>query len=102
MTLASFLKHFISLDIFFSLATCRKFDIKINNIKTEAMKISRMQKQLNLHIDNVQVKQVLEFKYLGSMFAENGRFDREIETICQKANAVTYQLSPLLLHPKIN
>uniref|UniRef100_A0A0B7BV07 Uncharacterized protein n=2 Tax=Arion vulgaris TaxID=1028688 RepID=A0A0B7BV07_9EUPU len=28
--------------------------------------------------------------------------DREIETRCQKANAVTYQLSPLLKHPSIN
>jgi hypothetical protein len=65
------------------------------------MKISRMQKPLNLHTDNIQAKQVSEFKYLGSIYAENARFDREIETRCQKANAVTYQLSPLLLHPKI-
>jgi hypothetical protein len=82
-------------------ATCRKFDMKINNIKTEAMKVNRIQKPLNLHTDNIQVKRISVFKYLGSVFAENGRLDREIGTRCQKTNAVTYQLSPLLLHPKI-
>jgi hypothetical protein len=54
--------------------------MKINNIKTEAMKINKMQKPLNLYTDNIQVKQVSEFKYLGSIFAENRRLDREIET----------------------
>jgi hypothetical protein len=49
--------------------------MKINNIKTEAMKINRMQKLLNLDTNNIQVKQVSEFKYLGSIFAENGRLD---------------------------
>jgi hypothetical protein len=60
-----------------------------------------MQKPLNLQNDNIQVKQVSEFKCLGSILAENGRLDREIETRCQKTNSVTYQLSLLLLYPKI-
>ena len=38
---------------------------------------------------------------MAAFFSENGRLDREIETWCQKANTMTYQLSPLLLHPKI-
>ncbi len=29
------------------------------------------------------------------------KLDREIETRCQKANAITYQLAPLLKHPNI-
>ena len=36
------------------------------------------------------------------MFTENGKLDREIETRCQKANAVSYQLAPLLKHPSIS
>ena len=36
------------------------------------------------------------------MFTENGKLDREIETRCQKANAVGYQLAPLLKHPSIS
>ena len=82
-------------------ATCRKYNMKINTQKTETMKICRTPSPLNIQIDNIGVKQVSEFKYLGSIFTENGSLDREIETRCQKANAVTYQLSPLLLHPKI-
>lgn len=82
--------------------TCSKYNMKINITKTEAMLLSRTQKPLNIHITQDRVKQVSEFKYLGSIFSENGKLDREIETRCQKANAVTYQLSPLLLHPKIN
>ena len=36
------------------------------------------------------------------MFTKNGKLDREIETRCQKANAVSYQLAPLLKHPSIS
>jgi hypothetical protein len=36
------------------------------------------------------------------MFTEDGKIDREIETRCQKANALIYQLTPLLKHPNIS
>ena len=49
-----------------------------------------------------QLKQTNEFKYLGSMFIENGKLDREIEIRRQKAKAVNYQLAPLLKHPTIS
>jgi hypothetical protein len=61
-----------------------------------------MQKSLYIHTDNVRVKQVSEFKYLGSIIAENGRLDREIETTRQKIITVTYQLSLLLLTLRSN
>lgn len=35
------------------------------------------------------------------MFTEDGRLDREIEIRCQKANALIYQLTPLLKHQNI-
>ena len=47
------------------------------------------------------MKQTTEFKYLGNTFTEGGKLDREVETRCQKANAVSYQLAPLLRHPNI-
>ncbi len=43
------------------------------------------------------MKQVKEFKYLGSIFTENGKLNREIETRIQKANNFSYQLIALLL-----
>src|ERR1700729_1056647 len=65
------------------------------------MKVSRTQGSLNIYLDNTPLKQVQEFKYLGSMITEYGRMDREIETRCQKANTLIYQLTPLLTHPNI-
>lgn len=55
-----------------------------------------------VYVANSKIRQVNEFKYLGSYFTEDGKFDREIEARIQKANAVTYQLSPLLRHPSIS
>ena len=66
------------------------------------MKVSRNHSPLNIHVSSTLLKQVKEFKYLGSTFSENGSMDREIEMRTQKANTVTYQLAPLLSHPNIS
>ncbi|CAL1547254.1 unnamed protein product, partial [Lymnaea stagnalis] len=42
-----------------------------------------------------------EFKYLGSYFVEDGEMDREIETRGHSAKAVSYQIAPLLRHPRV-
>ena len=75
--------------------------MKISIGKTETMKVSRNPGPLRIHINNNSLRQVQEFKYLGSTFTEDGRLNREIETRVQKANNVSYQLAPLLKHPNI-
>ena len=45
--------------------------------------------------------QTVEYKYLGSIFSESWKMNREIEVRIQRANSVIYQLSPLLQHCKI-
>jgi hypothetical protein len=56
---------------------------------------------LNKPVKNIKLKQVPEFKYLGSIFTEDGKMERENETKChQKAKTVIYQISPLPRHPK--
>ena len=65
------------------------------------MSVGRTPEQLDIKISGTQLKQTTDFKYLGSIFSQDGRLDREIETRCQKANAVSYQLAPLLKHPDI-
>ena len=80
---------------------CTNYDMKISIGKTETMKISRNPGPLRIHINNNSLRQVQEFKYLGSTFTEDGRLNREIETRVQKANNVSYQLAPLLKHPNI-
>ena len=81
--------------------SCEKYDMKISINKTEVMSVSRNPGKLDININGTQLKQTKEFKYLGSLFTEDGKLDREIETRCQKANAVSYQLAPLLKHPSI-
>ena len=75
--------------------------MKISISKTEVMTASRNPSDLNIDINGAKLQQVKEFKYLGSIFTEDGRLEREIETRCQKANAVSYQLAPLLRHESI-
>ena len=75
---------------------CKHMNMKISIAKTEVMKVSRNPGQLNIVIDGTQLQQTVEFKYLGSIFTQDGRMDREIESRIMKANAVTYQLAPLL------
>ena len=82
--------------------SCETYSMKISTSKTEVMTVSKRPDKLDININGTQLKQTNEFKYLGSMFTENGKLDREIETRCQKANAVSYQLAPLLKHPSIS
>lgn len=56
----------------------------------------------NIQVNNIKLKQVPEFTYLGSILMEDGRIKREIETRCHTVNTVTYQISPLLRHSKID
>ena len=75
--------------------------MKIGVNKTEAMKVSRTPGTLNIKINDTNLKQVKEFRYLVSLFTEDGRMNREIENRIQKANNVSYQLVPLLRHSDI-
>ena len=75
--------------------------MKISVNKTETMKVSRTPGTLNIKINDTNLKQVKEFKYLDSIFTEGGRMNREIENRTQRANNVSYQLGPLLKHSDI-
>ena len=77
-------------------STCEEYDMKI-----ETMKVSRTPGTLNIKINDTNLKQVKEFKYLGSIFTEDGGMNREIENRIQKASNVSYQLVPLLKHSDI-
>ena len=65
------------------------------------MSVGRVPEQLDIKVSGTQLKQTSDLKCLGSIFSQDGRLDREIENRCQKANAVSYQLAPLLRLPNI-
>ena len=81
---------------------CKTYGMKISTSKTEVMAVSKRPDKLDININGTQLKHTNEFTYLGSMFTENGKLDREIEIRCQKASAVSYQLASLLKHPSIS
>lgn len=81
--------------------SCMQHDMKINIEKTEILTINAAQMEVPIKIDNQVLKDVKEFKYLGSIFTSDGKLEREIETRIQQANKVLYQLSPILKHPAI-
>ena len=60
-------------------STCREYDMKISINKTETLKVSRTPGTLNINNNNTNLKHVEEFKYLGRIFTEDGRMNREIE-----------------------
>ena len=82
--------------------SCETYGMKISISNTEVMTVSKRPDKLDININGTQLKQTNEFKYLGSMFTENGKLDREIEIRCQKADTVNYQLAPLLKHTSIS
>ena len=63
--------------------------MKISIGKTEVMSVGRSPENLDITIKGEQLKQAREFKYLGSVFTEDGKLDREIETCVQKATALS-------------
>ena len=76
--------------------------MNISISKTETMLVSRSPAtNVSININDKPLQQVQEFKYLGSIFTEDGKLDREIETRCQKANNITFLIGPLLSHPAI-
>ena len=75
---------------------CETYGMKISTSKTEVMTVSKKPDKLDININGTQLKHTNEFTYLGSLFTENGKLDREIEIRCQKPNAVNYQRAPLL------
>ena len=80
--------------------SCETYGMKISTSKTEVMTVSKRPNKLDININRIHLKHTNEFTYLGSMFTENGKLDREIEIRYQKINAVSYQLAPLQKHPQ--
>ena len=63
---------------------CEQYGIKVNISKTETGKVCRTPGSLSIGINNIKLKQVIEFKYLGSIFTKDGRLSREIGTNCRR------------------
>jgi beta-glucosidase-like glycosyl hydrolase len=67
--------------------------MKINTEKTETMAIGRHTQCLNITVVNDSIKQTNEFKYLGTVFSDDGKIDKEIDIRYNKANQILGQLT---------
>ena len=72
--------------------------MRISRDKTEVMVTSREPIQCDIELDGETLRQVEQFKYLGSIFVREGRCKDDVKTRCLKAAQVVYQLSPILGH----
>jgi hypothetical protein len=60
--------------------SCTDYDMKLNTTKTETLKINKIKEPpLKIYVEGKEIKQTSEYKYLGSVFTQDGKFDREIE-----------------------
>ena len=77
---------------------CENYDMRISTTKTEVFSIGCTIGKLSISIGKKYLHQTVEYKYLGSIFSENGKMNREIRVRIQRANSVIYQLLTLMQH----
>ena len=75
---------------------CENYDMRINTTKTNVMSAGYTTSNLSISIGRKCLYQIAEYKHLGSIFSENGKMNREIKARILRANALIYQLLPLL------
>ena len=71
---------------------CSDACMRVSTSKSEGMVVARREAQCRLNVDGVALKQVEKFKYLGSTFASDGKWDTEINIRIGKAGAVMREL----------
>ena len=60
--------------------TGRKYGMEIKIDKSQVMRVSRSNESLQIKVNNREIKEVDEFKYLGSVLTRDGYCTREIKT----------------------
>ena len=81
---------------------CKKYGMRISRDKTEVMVTSRQPIQCDIELDGKTLRQVEQFKYLGSIFVREAGCKEDVKARCLKAAPVFYQLSPILGHKEIS
>jgi Reverse transcriptase (RNA-dependent DNA polymerase). len=82
-------------------ATGRKYGMKINIDKSQVMRVSRSNESLHIKVNNRELKEVDNFKYLGSVLTRDGYCTREFKVrIAIAKEAFNRQMS--LLTSKLN
>ena len=70
--------------------------MRINREKTEIMVIAREREEIVVNIEDIRLKQVNRFKYLGVVFDDQGRQDDELKGRIGRFSQNVGMLYPLL------
>ena len=81
-------------------AACEEFGMKISVGKTKVMHVGKSRKEIVCSLNGEQLEQVSEFNYLGTVFAEDGKLVKELESRRKKGNAVASQLRSHVFNKK--
>ena len=79
---------------------CEEFGMKINVSKTKVMHVGKNRKEVVCELNDQVLEQVSEFKYLGTMFCEDGKLVKEIDHRRKNGNAVASQLRSHVFNKK--
>src|SRR5687768_18459709 len=58
---------------------CEEFGMKISVCKTKVMHVGKSRKEVACDLNGERLEQVSEFKYLGTIFSEDGKLVRELD-----------------------
>src|ERR1700744_4345565 len=79
---------------------CEKFRIKANVSNTKVMHVGKNRKEVICELNDQVLEQVSEFKYLGTMFCEDGKLVKEIDHRRKNGNAVASLLRSNVFNKK--
>lgn len=71
----------------------KEFGMKVNSAKTELLVIKKEHVNVNISMNNEVIKQVTDFKYLGSKISARGELEPEIESRVASATRLYYALN---------
>ena len=81
-------------------AACEEFGIKISVGKTKVMHVGKSQENVVCTLNGEELGQSPEFKYLGTIFSEDGKLVKEFEVRRKKGNAIASQLRSHVFNKK--
>jgi len=79
---------------------CEEYGMKISVGKTKVMHVGKARKEVVCSLNGEQLEQVSEFKYLGTIFSEDGKLVREFQERRRMGNAVASQLRSHVFNKK--
>ena len=81
---------------------CKNYGMIFSRDKTTEVTVtSREPIQCDIELDGEPLKQVEQFKYVGSIFVRAGGCNENVNTRCLNVAWVFYKLSPILGHKEI-